>query len=295
MTEEKVYTYYPGCALGATGKAYAISTEIVAPMLGMKLRELEDWNCCGATAYMSVRELTSFAIAARNLALAEPYQNDLVTPCSACYTVLNKTNRYLREFPDLKEKIDNILAEVDLKYSGTIEVRHLFNVMLEDVGIDEMKSLVKRDLKGLKVACYYGCQLVRPFAGDNEDEEMPEGMDQLVKALGAEPVYYPMKTKCCGGALIGTSQETALRLIKNLLMCARQNQADCIITPCPLCQINLDAYQSKVEKKYHMSFSLPILFHSQLIGLAIGAPIDKLGLETLIVPMEPALSKYAIV
>lgn len=291
--DKLVYTFYPGCSLEATAVSYRKSTMAVADELNMKLIELEDWNCCGATAYMSVRELMSFTIAARNLAMAEPFQRDIVTPCSACYLVLNKTNHYLAEFPELKEKLQSILAEAGLEYRGTTQVRHLFEVIYTDAGMERIKSACKRSLNGLKVACYYGCQLVRPY-GLYGDKELPNQMEEMVSALGATCVYYPMKVKCCGASLIGSAPDIALILIRDLLKCAREQGADCIITPCPLCQFNLDVYQNKIEKKFNEKFNLPILYFTQLLGLAMGIDPVRLGFEHLIVPIEPVLVKYEL-
>ena len=289
--EELVYSYYPGCSLEATSKAYDRSTRAVAERLGIRLIELEDWNCCGATAYMSIQELLSFAISARNLALAEQYGRPLVTPCAACFTTLNKTNTYLAEFPKLKEQIDEILDEGDLTYNGTVQVRHLLSVFTHDFGTEAIQAKAKRDLRGLKVACYYGCQIVRPLH-EFDDPEMPTTMDTLFEQLGAEAVYFPMKAKCCGGSLIGSTEDVALRLIKNILLCADQYEADCIVTACPLCQINLDAYQKRVCRQYNLNFQIPILFFTQLVGLALDVSSKDLGLRTNIVPAKPLLEKY---
>lgn len=291
--QERVYTFYPGCSLDATGVGYRKSTEAVAEELGIKLIELEDWNCCGATAYMSVRELLSFAIASRNLAMAEPLGRDLVTPCSACYLVLNKTNHYLEEFPEIKNKIDGILSDVGLEYKGTLRVRHLFEVLITDIGLEEIRESVRRELNGMKVASYYGCQLVRPY-GLYEHKEFPENMEELVEVLGGEAVDYPMKVKCCGASLIGSAPDIALVLIRDLLKCAKDVGADCIITPCPLCQFNLDVYQDKISKKYNEEYKIPILYFTQLLGLALGVSPGRLGFEHSIVPVEPLLARYGI-
>lgn len=288
--EERVYTYYPGCSLEATSKAYDRSTQAVAAQIGIKLIELPDWNCCGATAYMSVNELLSFSISARNLALAEQYGRPLVTPCAACFTTLNKTNTYLAEFPKLKEQVNEILDEAELEYNGTVQVRHLLSIFTHDVGADAIKAKVKRDLGGLKVACYYGCQIVRPLH-EFDDPEMPNTLDTLINGLGAEAVYFPMKAKCCGGSLIGSTEDAALRLIKDILICAHQYEAKCIVTACPLCQINLDAYQERVRRRYNLDFQMPILFFTQLIGLALGVPDETLGLRSNIVSAESLVEK----
>jgi heterodisulfide reductase subunit B len=285
------YTYYPGCSVLATAKHYQESIDAVAGPLGLELEELDDWNCCGATAYMSVKELMSFAISARNLALAEVHHRDLVTPCSACYTVLNKTNQYFAEYPELRKKLGQTLEAAGLSYSGNVRVRHILDVVVNDVGNEKLSSLVVRRLEGLKVAPYYGCQIVRPGT-TFDDPDNPQCMDRMIEALGATSVPYSMKAKCCGASLMGTQEKLALRLCKNLLLEAEKNGAQCLVTVCPLCQMNLDVYQGKVNRAYGTSFNLPILYFTQLIGLALGIPGKRLGLNRLAVKAAKPLKAF---
>ncbi|KPJ59303.1 MAG: hypothetical protein AMJ46_11715 [Latescibacteria bacterium DG_63] len=285
------YTYYPGCSLEVSNKAYDISARNVAKALGANLIELEDWNCCGATNYMSVRELRSFAISARNLALAQKENRDLVTVCSACYTTLNKTHQYMEADGKLKAEINNALSAVNLKYDGDLKVRHLLDVFVNDIGIENIAKKVKVPLKGLRVVPYYGCQLTRPNA-TFDDAEFPTTMDTLFRALGADVVDYPLKTKCCGGMLMTTAEKVALKLVRNLLDCAVKRGVDCIVTPCPLCHFNLDAYQNNVNKMFGTNFAVPILFFTQLTGVALGLSGREIALGQEIVPAEEALSVY---
>ncbi|MFB3896362.1 MAG: CoB--CoM heterodisulfide reductase iron-sulfur subunit B family protein [bacterium] len=284
------YAYYPGCSLSATAKAYDISSKLVSKYLGIELEELEDWNCCGATAYLSVSELLSFTFSARNLALAEKKGQDIVAPCSSCFTILNKTNHYLAEFPKLKEKVDIALAEGGMKYTGSVKVRHLLDIYVNDLGYAKIKSKMNRELKGLNVACYYGCQMVRP-KNEFDDPENPTTLDELVATLGGTPVNYPVKAKCCGSSLMGTREELALQLVQQLLLCAKENNADCIVTTCPLCQINLDAFQDKVNSKFGTKYAIPTLFFPQLVGLALPIPVDDLAIDKGIVSAVNVLEK----
>ncbi len=286
------YAYYPGCSLEATGRPYQESVEAVAKVLGMELVELEDWNCCGATAYMSVNEFLSFSLSARNLCQAKKTGDTLVTPCSACFTNLRKTETYMKEFPEMRKKVDEALAEANLRYEGGVVTKHFLQAVVEDVGIETIKSLVKRPLKDLRVAPYYGCQIVRPY-GIEDDADNPTMLDRLVIALGATPTYYPMKTVCCGGSLMGTREDVALRLCRNLLLCAQQDRAECIAVTCPLCQLNLDAYQTAVNKLYGTHFNLPIVYFTQLMGIAFGMDTKKLGLTQCIVPATSLIAQYA--
>ena len=286
------YAYYPGCSLEATGRPYEESVSLVAKALGIELVELEDWNCCGATAYMSVNETLSFSLSARNLCQAKKIGDTLVTACSACYTNLRKTENYLAEFPEIKGKVNTALAEAGLRYDGGIVTKHFLQTVVEDVGLDRVKSHVKRSLSGLRVAPYYGCQIARPY-GIEDDTDNPIMMDKLITAIGATPTYYPMKTVCCGGSLMGIRKDVALRLCRNILLCAQQYNAQCIAVTYPLCQMNLDAFQSAINKKYGTNFNLPIVYFTQLMGVAFGLDSKGLGLNECIVPATEVTARYA--
>ncbi len=286
------YAYFPGCSSSEGGaKAYGWSTRAVSEVLEVELAELEDWNCCGSTPYSSLEEIASFCLSARNLALAEKIGLDIVTPCSSCYVILNRTITYLKQYPELKAKVDEALKAGGLEYHGTVRVRHLLDVFVNDIGYDAIKAKVKKNLEGLKVAPYYGCQIVRPKFGFDHPE-IPQSMDKLITSLGGEPIDFPMKARCCGGALIISEEALALDLIGKILNSALSKGAECLITPCPLCQTNLDAYQSQVNKKLHASFNLPVLFFTQLMGVAFGLSEKELGLKTCIVPTKEVLAKY---
>jgi heterodisulfide reductase subunit B len=286
------YAYYPGCSLDATALPYGESVRAVAAALGMELVEIDDWNCCGATAYMSVNEVLSFCLSARNLSLAARTGDPVVTPCSACFTNLRKTEAYLAEFPDIRSKVDQALAEGGIHYAGGVTSKHFLQAVVEDVGLDRIRGMVKTPLEGLRVAPYYGCQIARPY-GIEDDSDNPMMLDRLIEALGATPTYYPMKTLCCGGSLMGTREEVALRLCRNLLLCAQQDKADCVAVTCPLCQMNLDAYQSRINRAYGTDFHIPIVYFTQLMGLAFQLKSEDLGLKRCIVPAAEVMARFA--
>jgi heterodisulfide reductase subunit B len=288
----KYYTYFPGCSSSDGGaKAYGSSSQAVAKALDVDLAELEDWNCCGSTPYTGVDELTSLCISARNLALAEEKGLDLVTPCSACYVILNRANSSLEEYPEIKGKANDALAAGGLEYHATVRVRHLLDVFANDIGYDEISSRVKRELGGLKVAPYYGCQVLRPGPGFDHPES-PQSLDRLIESLGATATPFPLKARCCGGSLIISEENVALGLVHKLLESASSNGAECIATVCPLCQTNLDVYQKRVNKKFKTNYNLPVLFFTQLIGVAFGIDRRVLGVETGIVPAQRVLARY---
>jgi len=286
------YSYFPGCSLKGLGRAYEESLLRVMRHLGVELEELEDWNCCGATAYMSVDETQAGVLAARNLALAERAgSHDLLTPCSACYLVLNKTQHNLADFPDVRERIHRALQSARLAYSGRTRVRHPLDILVHDVGLDVIKEKVVRPLTGLKVAPYYGCQVVRPYS-TFDDAWNPTTMDRLLATLGAEVVHFPLKTKCCGGSLTGTVPEAGLRMCYILLKEAVRRGADVIAVICPLCQFNLDAYHDQIDRRWGPT-RIATVYFTQLMGLAFGFSPRELGLHRNFIPMKEVTAKAA--
>jgi heterodisulfide reductase subunit B len=283
------YAYFPGCSLEKTQRGYDASVREVFAALGQTLVEIDDWNCCGATVYMSVKETVSMAISARNLALAERMGMDVVAPCSSCFTVLAKTNRALTSVPGLHQDVNEALAEGGLSYSGNTKVRHPLDILMNDVGLEAILSHRKRSIAGVKVAPYYGCQIVRPEKGF-DDRENPVLMDRLFEACDAEVVPYPVKVRCCGGMLMTTFEEAALKLNMELLSCAAQYAADLIVTTCPLCHFNLEAYQGRINARYGTAFSTPILYFTQLLGIVLGIESSKLGLDASFIPMGEKIS-----
>lgn len=285
----KQYAYFPGCSLESLAMSYHVSANECARALGLELKEIEDWNCCGATAYFHVDELLAYTLVARNLALAERMGLDLVAPCSGCYKNAYFTNRYLQQDPDLAEHINTALQKDDLHVSGTTKVRHLLEIFVEDVGLEGIRKAVSKPLKNLRVAPYYGCQLVRPRK-DDEEIENPQFFEGLLSAIGAEPVEYALKTRCCGGSLIITNRKAALDMVYQLLQDAANRGAAVIATICPLCNVNLELYQKQVNREYGTAFATPVLYFSQLLGLALGIVPGRLGIGKEMISAMPALS-----
>jgi heterodisulfide reductase subunit B2 len=287
----KQYAYFPGCSLEKIALSYHTSSLESTKKLGVELKELEDWNCCGATTYFHVDQLLANALMARNLAMAEKTGMDLVAPCSACYKNAFFTNKYLKEDADLAEHINYALEEDNLQFKGTIEVRHLIEVFADEIGAEEVKNKVTNPLEGLKVAAYYGCQIVRPKK-NGENVENPQFFEELISAIGAEPTNFADRLRCCGGSLIMTSRQAALDMVRNILQNALDNEADVIATACPLCQINLECYQAQVNEEFSTNYSMPVLYFTQLLGLALGIPPKKLGFGKEFISAVPFLSKF---
>jgi len=285
------YFLYYGCSLEAGGSHYMISTEAIAKALDVKFHEIEDWNCCGASiAYIGGSEMQSIVLNARNLALAEAQgAYDIVAPCSSCYIMLNKVNHRLQTEPKLLAQVNEILAEGKLKYTGKIKARHLLDVLYHDVGVATIKAAVKNPLKGVKVAAYYGCQTTRPY-GEYDSTENPRTQDAILAALGAEVVEYGQRVKCCGSGIFLTEIDKCAHLVKEIIEGAAAGGAALISTACPMCQMNLEIYQSRVNQITGANLKMPILFVTQLMALAFGQDKNSAAaLDHLVVPATEAL------
>jgi len=263
------YFYYPGCSLEGTAIEYNDSTRAVMAALGAELMELEDWTCCGASAAEAMSLLLSLVLPARNLALAERTNAgaDFLVPCSACYLNLCKVDDHIQRDGKVLDQINAALDTEGLSYHGGIRARHLLDVLANDIGPESLAAQVKKPLTGLRVVPYYGCQALRPY-GAYDDPEQPRSMESIIQALGAEVHPWNMGSKCCGAGLMTTKKEVALDAVANLLMAARG--ADCIVTVCPMCQMNLDSFQAKTSRLTGMDLTISVLYLPQLIGLALG-------------------------
>jgi heterodisulfide reductase subunit B2 len=284
------YFYYPGCSLEGTAIEYDASTRAVLHAVGAELLELEDWTCCGASAGDAVSYLLAMVLPARNLALARQtgVDADFLVPCSACYLNLRKVEDHVKQDFKLFEDINQVLAEEQLVYKSGIRIRHLLDVMANDIGPEKLKEQVKHKLSGMRVALYYGCQALRPYA-TFDDPERPKSMEPLIEALGAEVHHWSMGAKCCGAGLMTTKKNVAMESVGHILKAARG--ADCIVTVCPMCQMNLESFQSKVSKNAGEELSISILYLPQLIGLALGLSEDELKMKSNFVFTHPLQEK----
>jgi heterodisulfide reductase subunit B len=278
------YAYYPGCSQSATAEEYNRSLLAVAQALGtMELVEIPDWNCCGATPAAAIVSPTlPTSLGARNLSIArEMGMDSIVAPCAACYKNLRKTSHELNK---------NLPAagQGERQPVRAPEVRHPLDVIVNDVGLDAIA--VKKPLRGMRVACYYGCLLSRP-AGGYDDPEYPTSMDRLMERLGAEAVQWAYKTKCCGGGIYMFHEKISFNMSADVLAHAKAAGANCVAVGCGFCQLLLDLYQDKLEQVRGTTFDLPILYFSQLMGLAMDLDRKELGLEKLIVSPDGLLAK----
>jgi heterodisulfide reductase subunit B len=283
------YSYYPGCSLHSSAKEFDISTRVVMQELGIELEELEDWSCCGGSVAAGVSHEVGMALAARNVVLAQQKNRDLLASCSGCYNKSAKAAKALENETE-RNKITPILSQMGMSVSDSnIKVKNVVDVLANDVDIS---SRIKKPLRGLKVACYYGCLLTRPQELTGWDSPVfPMSMDNLAKICGAEVVDFRSKTKCCGGPILVPQEKVAFELTKRLLDEAKSLGADCMVLACPLCANNLELRQPDIEKAYNVSYKLPILYITEIIGLALGIKPGKLGINKHVVSPKPVLAK----
>jgi heterodisulfide reductase subunit B len=272
------YLYYPGCSLEGTALEYNSSTRTFMQELGAELIELEDWTCCGASAAEATSRLLSLALPALVLAKAENMDGvrEILVPCSACYLNLKKVEEKIRRDQELLDQINIVLAEENLILNGRMKVRHLLDVVVNDVGSKRIFARVKKPLTDLTIAPYYGCQCLRPYS-IFDDPEDPRSMEGVIKASGANIHQWNMGGRCCGASHMTTKPEVALELVAAILKAARG--ADAIVTVCPMCQMNLEAYQKKISGMCKEDLSMPILYLPQFLGLALGLSEQDVRLD----------------
>jgi len=285
----KEYSYYPGCSSqkGASSFNQLRSTQTICEVLDIKLNEIPDWNCCSASiGYAGGGELPRLTLSARNIALSEQHhpEQDIVATCAACWLATRETNERLNANKELKTDANQALREAGLSFQGDKKVRHLVEVLIEDIGFEEMKKHVKKPLEGIKIAGYVGCQTNRPFGINGESFENPVYLDKMVEAMGGESIPdYDKKVACCGGALMFSEPEKSQALVKEILESAHDSGADMIVTPCPVCQMNTEVYQDQINQKYGTKFNMPSVYYSTLMSVAYGKSAKEAALDGQVV------------
>jgi heterodisulfide reductase subunit B len=279
---EKEYIYYQGCAQEGTAKEYDVSLKLVLKKLGVNLREPDDWSCCGSTPAHTVDDVFAAALAARNLALVEKMgESTVTTPCPACLTALKKAHLRMNKDEAFKNEVNELLDEA---YNGTVMPKSNLQVIYEDIGLDEIAEKATHVIPGLKVAAYYGCIMNRPPAvAQFDDPENPISMDKIMEALGVEVCDFAFKTECCGAAFGVAKREMVNQLTYKVIAMAIDAGANCIIVACPLCQQNLDLRQDQVNATMKSNLNIPVLYFTQVMGLAFGYSPSELGIDKLIV------------
>ena len=287
----KTLQFFPGCSLQGVSESYYKSAIVLGRIIGYELDEIEDWNCCGATAYFSISEERTFLANARNLAIAEKKSSELTVACGACYASLSKTVEYYSQSSKISFLMNNALREAGLVYKGKVNVRHLLEVIFNDFSKEQLAAKINRPLKGIKIVPYYGCMIFRPISA-----AIPrDALEQLIRLAGADAVDFSGKDRCCGGMIVNGRPDVGLVLVKNILYEAQLKGAQLIITTCPLCQTNLELYQGAVNRKYGTKFKIPVIYFTQMMGYAMGASPQELRLGTEIISGLPVLEKAELV
>jgi heterodisulfide reductase subunit B len=286
------YAYFPGCSLGSSGYDYHLSLKFVARALGIELVEVKDWVCCGASSAHSMSHLLAVALPVLNLSHAERDGFEkLIAPCLACLSRFKAANVELEHDADLRKKIYQVF---DYKYQGKVKVYHPLEIFLE-MGMEKIQERIRKKLSGLKIACYYGCVLTRPpkiCQFDNVED--PQSMDTIARTLGADTTHWSYKTECCGVSMTLTRSDIVLKLTNDILREATEAGANVIAVCCPLCQANLDGRQRQIEETYKTRYRIPILYITQLMGLAFGAYPKEVGIQKLITSPREVLGSIGL-
>ena len=288
---KKQYAFYPGCSSqkGASASNFPTSFGVVCEKLNIQLNEIPDWNCCGASiGYGEGGELPRLVINARNLAQAENHLagQDIVSGCPACWLATRETVERLHESNSLLAETNEALKEAGLNLKNTVKARHIVEVLIEDIGFEAMKKPVVKAIEGIKFAGYVGCQTNRPFGIAGESFENPQYLDKMIETVGAQAVKFDQKVTCCGGALAFSEPEKSQKQIRDIVESAYDHGADMIVTPCQLCQANVEIYQSEINKKQGTKFKMPVVYYSQLLTVAYGGTKAQAGLDGQLIRAE---------
>ena len=286
--------YFPGCTLNTTAKGFDNAVRASAAALGVELVELAEWNCCGATFPLLVDNAMEMIGPADILYKASLEGERLATACTICYNVVKRTNHVLKDDHEMLDKV-NYFLEHDSDYEGSVKVLDIVQILRDDVGWTQVRGAVQKPLDGLQVAAYYGCMVVRPpeeVAYDDPDD--PTALDDMLAALGAQPVDWPHKTECCGAYLTVKSPTATQEMSHTVLSSAIRNGADLVVTNCPLCQFNLDKQQQTMSQRYAGYQPVPVLYHAQLLGLALGLDASNFDLDKTYIDVRPLLERAGL-
>ncbi len=289
---KREYSFYPGCSSqkGASSSNYLVSVQTMCQELEIQLNEIPDWNCCAASiGYGGGGELPRLTQSARNIALSEQHNagQDIVATCAACWLSTREAAERLHEDQSLLAECNTALAEAGLKLRNQTSIKHMAEVLIEDIGLEAIAAKVKKPLEGIKIAGYVGCQTNRPFGIAGESFENPQYLDKLVEALGGDAIPgYEKKVQCCGGALAFSEPAKSQEMVKGIIESAYDHGADLIVTPCPVCQMNVEIYQDDINATYGTQFKMPVVYYSNLMAVAFGRSAKDAALNAQIIPAK---------
>lgn len=280
------FAIYPGCVMPTEQYSYELSSREVLPLLNVNLVDIEGFSCCGEPM-KSMNKLMTLYLSARNLALAEKQNLDLFVPCPMCHLSLSECQHVMKNNKEISDRLQSMLSSEDLQYNGSIDVLHTIDLLHDHIGIEEIKKHVKKPLIGLKIATHYGCHLIRPTEfGRPVDSENPQKMEVILKALGADPLDYPEKLDCCGALLSTNLPDSALTKTGQKLQKVQERGFDLFVDACPWCHRMFDARQIKAGETVATKLDIPVMYLTQLLGIALGINNEKLGLELNLSPVE---------
>ncbi|WP_028257583.1 CoB--CoM heterodisulfide reductase iron-sulfur subunit B family protein [Veillonella montpellierensis] len=287
------YAFFPGCVLESAAKEDYMATKAVAKKLGIQIEEIDGWTCCGASHVQDIEPLTTLATNARNIALAEEQGLDVLTVCNTCTLMLREAKKELDEDVTKRTQVNNMLAQIGKEYKGTSNITHFLWVLIRDYGLNNLKAKVVKPLTGLRVAEYYGCHILRPQETmDFEDYQLPTSLFDLITAIGATPIDFSRKLDCCGFHAVYPAHDSVMEMTGSINADAAKEGADCVVTPCPLCQMQLDMFQKEAEQTVAKDKDMPILHMSQLIGLALGITPEEMGMPSRHLTSTAPIHKY---
>ena len=289
---KREFSFYPGCSSqkGASSSNYMVSVQTMCEELDIQLNEIPDWNCCSASiGYAGGGELPRMALSARNIALSEEHNpgQEIVATCAACWLATRETQERLQHDEGLLAETNEALAEAGLTLKNDAPIKHMAEVLIQDIGYDAIGEKVKKPLEGIKIAGYVGCQTNRPFGISGESYENPKYLDKLVDTLGADSIPdYEKKVQCCGGALAFSEPEKSQEMIKGIIESAYDHGADMIVTPCPVCQMNVEVYQDQINATHGTKFKMPVVYYSTLMSVAYGRSAQDAALNGQVIPAK---------
>lgn len=283
------YAFYLGCLIPARELSYEVSVRNVLPVLGVELVDMQGASCCAPFSIQSLDYQSWLSLAARNICVAEEMGLDVLTLCNDCYESLLMVNRILKEDPELREKVNGILSEVGKEFRGTVEVKHLVDVLYDDLGVDKIKNAVNKPFTHLKVATQPGCHLTKPKRLHFDVIGKLDALDEVVRATGAEVVDYEKREMCCGGPLRGINDELARQISKEKLAIIKNSGAQCIVTVCPFCHLQFDLGQLEIKRHFKEQYNLPVLHLPELLRLAMGQKLSDWEIKSHKIPLDNLL------
>ena len=289
---EKSYALFLGCTIPARGRNYEQSVRAVAEKLGIKLVDIPDFACCGFPID-SADHRVSESLAARNLSLAEEAGLPICSLCSSCTSALTEVSHHLEKHPEDLGGVNERLGRINRKYTGPVEVKHFVRILYQEIGLDRIRETFTRSLEGLKLAAHYGCHFIKPSAvyGGFDSVENPQTIDSFIRITGAEPVDYTRKKQCCGGSVLVADQQTALEMARDKLKELKELGADALVVVCPFCGVMFDSNQKVIEKNFEETYDMPVLYLTQVLGLAMGMDEKELGLKTHAIKTKAVMDK----